>query len=182
VLSWATTDAACRLTFEIVQFVPRNTSNSSVATNVKACREIIMAAGAHNTPQILQLSGIGPKQLLCSLGIKTVVDLPGVGMNFQDQPTLYMQYSCKKLSSYVPKSDADVETDSKYPFPTPDWILTNASWAAEQLQIYKQNRTGMPNDFTQPLETTDKSHSRSNDNSLLRRQRSRFPPSPKCNH
>jgi choline dehydrogenase len=69
--------------------MPRNTSNSSVAINVKARREIIMAAGAHNTPQTLQLSGIGPKQLLSSLGIKTVVDLPGVGMNFQDQPTLY---------------------------------------------------------------------------------------------
>jgi hypothetical protein len=63
-----------------------------------------MAAGAHNTPQILQLSGIGPKQLLSSLGIKTVVDLPGVGMNFQDQPTLYMQYSCKGSSLYMPKA------------------------------------------------------------------------------
>jgi choline dehydrogenase-like flavoprotein len=105
-----------------------------------------MAAGAHNTPQILQLSGIGPKQLLISLGIKNVVDLPGVGRNFQDQPTLYMQYSCEKPPSHVPKGDADVEIDSKYPFPTPDWILTNASWATEQLQIYKQNRTGMPND------------------------------------
>jgi choline dehydrogenase-like flavoprotein len=84
--------------------MPRNTSNSSVAINVKARREIIMAAGAHNTPQTLQLSGIGPKQLLSSLGIKTVVDLPGVGMNFQDQPTLYMQYSCKGSSLYMPKA------------------------------------------------------------------------------
>jgi choline dehydrogenase-like flavoprotein len=96
VFSWAAVDAAFGLTFEIIQFVPHKTSNSSVATNVKACREIIMAAGAHNTPQILQLSGIGPKQLLSSLGIETMVDLPGVGRNFQDQPTLYMQYSCKE--------------------------------------------------------------------------------------
>lgn len=73
----------------------RTTSNSSVVTNVKACREIILAAGAHNSPQILQLSGVGSKQLLSSLGIETIVDLPGVGRNFQDQPTLYMQYSCK---------------------------------------------------------------------------------------
>jgi choline dehydrogenase-like flavoprotein len=71
-----------------------------------------MAAGAHNTPQILQLSGIGPKQLLISLGIKNVVDLPGVGRNFQDQPTLYMQYSCEKPPSHVPKGNADVEIDS----------------------------------------------------------------------
>ena len=73
----------------------RNASSDSIVTNVQARREIILAAGALHSPQILQLSGIGPKQLLSSLGIETVVDLPGVGRNFQDQPTLYMQYSCK---------------------------------------------------------------------------------------
>jgi len=76
--------------------VPRNASSDSVVTNVKARREIILAAGALHSPQILQLSGIGPKQLLSSLGIETIVDLPGVGRNFQDQPTLYMQFSCKE--------------------------------------------------------------------------------------
>lgn len=80
----------------IFQFVPRNVSSESVVTNVKARREIVLAAGAAHSPQILQLSGIGPKQLLSSLGIETIVDLPGVGRNFQDQPTLYMQYSCKE--------------------------------------------------------------------------------------
>ena len=79
----------------IFRFVPRNASSDSVVTNVKARREITLAAGALHSPQILQLSGIGPKELLSSLGIETVVDLPGVGRNFQDQPTLYMQYSCK---------------------------------------------------------------------------------------
>jgi hypothetical protein len=37
-----------------------------------------------------------------------------------------------------------IEVDGDYLFPTPDWFLTNASWAAEQLQIYKDNRTGKP--------------------------------------
>ena len=75
--------------------MPRNTSSNSTVTNVKARREIILAAGALHSPQVLQLSGIGPKKLLSSLGIETVVDLPGVGTNFQDQPTVYMQYSCE---------------------------------------------------------------------------------------
>jgi choline dehydrogenase-like flavoprotein len=79
--------------------MPRNASSDSIATNVKARREIILAAGALHSPQVLQLSGIGLKKLLSSLGIETVVDLPGVGRNFQDQPTLYMQYSCKEHMS-----------------------------------------------------------------------------------
>lgn len=88
---------AFSLTRDIIQFIPRHASSDSIVTNVKARREIILAAGALHSPQILQLSGIGPKRLLSSLGIETVVDLPGVGRNFQDQPTLYMQYSCKKI-------------------------------------------------------------------------------------
>ena len=56
--------------------------------NVKADREVIVSAGAVHSPQILQLSGIGPKKVLESAGIDTVLDLPGVGQNFQDHPTL----------------------------------------------------------------------------------------------
>lgn len=78
--------------------MPRNTSSDGAFTNVKARHEIILAAGALHSPQVLQLSGIGSKRLLSSLGIETIINLPGVGRNFQDQPTLYMQYSCKEQS------------------------------------------------------------------------------------
>lgn len=54
-----------------------------------------MAAGAIHTPQLLQLSGIGPKTVLKALGIDIVEDLPGVGSNFQDHPTLIVPYACK---------------------------------------------------------------------------------------
>ena len=50
----------------------------------KARREVILAGGAINSPQLLQLSGIGDGRLLQSLGLATVHDLPGVGENLQD--------------------------------------------------------------------------------------------------
>jgi choline dehydrogenase len=51
---------------------------------VHAAREVILCAGSIGTPQILQLSGIGPAELLRGLGIAVVVDAPGVGANLQD--------------------------------------------------------------------------------------------------
>jgi choline dehydrogenase len=50
-----------------------------------AAREVILCGGAFNTPQILQLSGIGPRAVLKPLGIPVRVELPGVGKNLQDR-------------------------------------------------------------------------------------------------
>ena len=51
---------------------------------IYARKEIILSGGAINSPQLLQLSGIGPKNLLKELGIPVVHDLPGVGENLRD--------------------------------------------------------------------------------------------------
>ncbi|KAK4174655.1 putative GMC oxidoreductase [Triangularia setosa] len=51
---------------------------------IKARKEVILSAGAIHTPQILQLSGIGPASLLKKAKIHILVDLPGVGANLQD--------------------------------------------------------------------------------------------------
>jgi len=52
--------------------------------NFNASREVILSAGSIGSPQILQVSGIGPGQLLSSKGIRVIHDLPGVGENLQD--------------------------------------------------------------------------------------------------
>jgi choline dehydrogenase len=54
------------------------------ARSVSAAREVVLSAGSVNSPQILQLSGIGPAALLREHGIDVAHDLPGVGENLQD--------------------------------------------------------------------------------------------------
>lgn len=56
---------------------------------------MVLAAGAIHTPQILQLSGIGDPTLLSALGIETMVDLPGVGANFQDHTRISITHRCR---------------------------------------------------------------------------------------
>jgi choline dehydrogenase len=60
--------------------------------SVFAEREIVVAGGAYNSPQLLMLSGIGPADELRALGIDPVADLPGVGRNLQDHVVVAMMY------------------------------------------------------------------------------------------
>lgn len=64
--------------------------------------EIIACGGAINSPQLLQLSGIGNANELKKLGINVIHDLPGVGENLQDHLEVYVQYACKKPVSLYP--------------------------------------------------------------------------------
>jgi choline dehydrogenase len=58
--------------------------NGTEMTTATATREVVLSAGAIGSPQILQLSGIGPAELLRQHGIDVVLDAPGVGANLQD--------------------------------------------------------------------------------------------------
>ncbi|TFW27199.1 GMC family oxidoreductase [Duganella callida] len=64
--------------------------------SASASKETLVAAGAIGTPQILQCSGIGPAERLHQLGIRPLVDLPGVGENLQDHLQLRMVYKLGK--------------------------------------------------------------------------------------
>ena len=66
-----------------------------------ASREVIVAGGAFNSPQILKLSGIGPSAELSALGIHTVIDLPGVGLNLQDRYELGVLSKMKNPLAYL---------------------------------------------------------------------------------
>ncbi|KAK1962680.1 alcohol oxidase [Colletotrichum sublineola] len=91
--------------------------------NNTARKEIIVAAGALNTPKLLQLSGIGPASVLSKYEIASIIDLPGVGSNLQDHP---FGLTLASLSNGIPgNSDLD-----------------NATYDAEQGDLYYSKRKG----------------------------------------
>ncbi|RTL73478.1 MAG: FAD-dependent oxidoreductase [Bradyrhizobiaceae bacterium] len=69
---------------------------NGVVREARAAREVILSAGSLQSPQILQLSGIGPASLLQRRGVKVVHDLPGVGQNLQDHLQLRLMYKVSK--------------------------------------------------------------------------------------
>ena len=64
--------------------------------------EVILSGGAFNSPQLLQLSGIGDAGWLEGLGVPVVADLPGVGRNLQDHLEVYVQHACAQPVSLQP--------------------------------------------------------------------------------
>src|SRR5690606_7212132 len=58
---------------------------------------------AFNSPQLLQVSGVGPADHLREVGIPVMHDLPGVGENLQDHLETYVQYACKQPVSLYPQ-------------------------------------------------------------------------------
>jgi len=79
--------AAKKITASSVLFVDNLTGKSYT---VRATKEVIVSAGTLRSPQILQLSGIGPADELKRLGIPVVKNLPGVGKNLRDHPITTM--------------------------------------------------------------------------------------------
>ena len=101
------------LTVETRAFVTRVLFDGTRATGVEYsrrgrgstkvnAREVILCGGAINSPQLLQLSGIGAASELRALGIDVVADLPGVGENLQDHLEVYVQHSSTQPVTMAP--------------------------------------------------------------------------------
>ncbi|KAI1157575.1 GMC oxidoreductase [Nemania serpens] len=100
--------------------------NNTTAITVKANKEVIIAAGAIHSPQLLQQSGIGPSALLEAAGIDTVVDLPGVGQNFQDHPMIFTNIILQNFSVH----------------PNPTDMYSNRNFSAWAQEVWSANKTG----------------------------------------
>ncbi|PGH00001.1 hypothetical protein AJ80_09237 [Polytolypa hystricis UAMH7299] len=103
----------------------RDTPDGEGVETVKAKREVILCAGWLHTPQILQRSGVGPASLLREADIDVVVDLPGVGSNFQDHAAAGATFT--------------YTTDVT---PNPGLMHTNATFQAWAQEQWETNRTG----------------------------------------
>jgi choline dehydrogenase-like flavoprotein len=92
---------------------------------VYARKEVILAAGAIQTPQLLQVSGVGPRSALKAAGVKVRKNLPAVGANLQDNLLVFMMFNLTNPS-----------------FPNPNTITTNATYNASVWEEYWINKTG----------------------------------------
>jgi choline dehydrogenase len=100
---------------------------------VRARREVIIAGGAFNSPQLLKLSGVGPRAELDRFGIPLVADLPGVGENLQDR------YEVGVISEFA-RDFALIEGGTFYPpapGTPPDVFLKQ--WEADGTGVYATN-------------------------------------------
>ncbi|KAG8218954.1 alcohol oxidase [Butyriboletus roseoflavus] len=93
--------------------------------DLKINKEIIVSAGAYNTPRLLELSGIGNPAILSQFNIPTVVDLPTVGENLQEHPYVVSDF---------------IVQDGVFTF---DRLRNDPIYRAEQEKEYRENRTGV---------------------------------------
>ena len=95
-LTVRTQSLATRVVFEGLRAVGVAYRRGGVERIAHARREVILAGGPINSPQLLMLSGVGPGAQLASFGIPVRADRPGVGINLQDHLEFYFQIASRK--------------------------------------------------------------------------------------
>lgn len=114
-----------RIDFDGTRAAGLTVVRGGVEQKLAARREVIVSAGAFNSPQLLLASGVGPAQELRDLGIRVVSDVPGVGKNLQDHPDVIVN---KQVRSF------DLFGHS----------LPGFARMSMELLRYRRKRTGMP--------------------------------------
>ncbi|MDR7154075.1 choline dehydrogenase-like flavoprotein [Sphingobium xenophagum] len=90
-----------RILFDRGRAVGLEIETNGARSTIAARREIILCAGATNSPHLLMLSGIGPQDHLHEMGIDLVHHLPGVGAHLQDHPTVHVAMENPSAESYA---------------------------------------------------------------------------------
>ncbi|KAJ6498249.1 alcohol oxidase [Mycena vulgaris] len=109
-----------RITAKEVQYIAGNKTYT-----VEVTKEVILSAGTLKTPQILELSGVGNKELLSKHDIPLVLDLPGVGENFQDHPFASSDFKLKHGTT------------------TLDNLRFNSTFKIQQQELYNSSHQGI---------------------------------------
>jgi choline dehydrogenase len=101
-LTVLTSTVATRILFQGRRAIGVEISTGGNQVEKVAGGQVVCCGGAFNSPQLLQLSGVGNAFELEALGIPIVQDLPGVGENLQDHLEVYIQHACAKPVSVYP--------------------------------------------------------------------------------
>ncbi len=114
---------------------------------VRVRREVILAAGAFNSPQLLQLSGIGPRADLQRLGIPVIVDLPGVGQNLQDRYEVTVVSDFQRDFSLLAGATFLLPVGGAYDVHFEEWQTSGTGVYASNgsiVGIIKRSKKGLP--------------------------------------
>src|SRR5688572_3401252 len=106
--------------------------HNGIRGSATARAEVLVAGGSFNSPQLLQLSGVGPASLSQRFGIGVVADLPGVGMNLQDHYTGRIVYECTEpftLNDVVGSFPKSVVAALRFAFLRKGYLAMGASYA-----------------------------------------------------
>src|SRR4051812_42435915 len=174
-LTVATGAHAHRVLFEGTRAVGVEYHSDEGLQSARASREVVLSAGAFNSPQLLMLSGVGPADHLKAVGIEPLVDSPHVGSHLQDHPLATVTYSVKepvtlfdathpkylveyligqgrgKLSSNVAEAGAFLRTRSGLRSPDMELLMGAAYYSDNGFRTYPGHAFTIGPSFIRPV-------------------------------